>query len=138
MVKAGTLVGIVLLAALDGSGQTAREPQTFFRDHIGLNDDQIAAIARGNPIVKVLPANTANEIFVFGAVFVNAAPEEYVKLAINMDRLRRLPGYLGIGRISNPPALSDLEGFSLEPEDIRDLRDCRPGQCEVQLPAEAM
>jgi hypothetical protein len=34
--------------------------------------------------------------------------------------------------------LSDLKGFTLEPEDIRNLKMCRPGKCGVQLPAEAM
>jgi hypothetical protein len=105
---------------------------------MGLSDDQIAMIARGNAVVKVLPSKTPAEIFVFGAVFVNATPEEYVKLAFDMGRLRRLPIYLGVGRLSDPPMLSDLEGFTLEPEDIRSLKTCRPGKCGVQLPAEAM
>jgi hypothetical protein len=95
-------------------------------------------IARGQAVVKVLPSKTPAEIFVFGAVFVNATPEEYVRFAFDMGRLRRLPSYLGVGRFSDPPMLSDLEGFTLEPEDIKDLKTCRPGKCAVQLPAEAM
>jgi hypothetical protein len=34
--------------------------------------------------------------------------------------------------------LSDLDGFTLEDEDIKKLKDCHPGKCEVQLPAEVM
>jgi hypothetical protein len=95
-------------------------------------------IDRGKAVAKVLPSKTPAEIFIFGAVYVNAAPEEYVKLAFDMNRLRRLPSYLGIGRFSNPPKLSDLEGFILEPDDIKNLKYCRPGRCGVQLPAEGM
>jgi len=89
-------------------------------------------------LLKVLPSKTPAEIFVFGAVFVNGTPEEYLKLALDMGRLRRLPGYLDVGRFSGPPTLSDLEGFKLEPEDIWNLKTCRPGKCSVHLTAEAM
>ena len=138
MIKAATLAGVVLASALIGAGETTREPGIFFREQMGLSDDQIAMIARGKAVVKVLPSKTPAEIFAFGAVFVNATPEEYVRFAFDMDRLRRLPSYLGVGRFSDPPILSDLEGFTLEPEDIRNLKTCRPGKCAVQLPAEAM
>jgi hypothetical protein len=138
MIKAATLAGVILSGALISAGQTTREPPIFFREQMGLSDHQIAMIARGKAVAKVLPSKTPAEIFVFGAVFVNATPEEYVKLAFDMGRLRRLPSYLSVGRFSDPPMLSDLEGFTLEPEDIRNLRICRPGKCGVQLPAEAM
>ena len=132
------LAGIILSGALISAAQTTGEPRTFFSEQMGLSDDQIAMIARGEAVAKVLPSKIPAEIFVFGVVFVNATPEEYVKLAFDMGRLRRLPGYLGAGRFSDPPALSDLEGFTLEPEDIRNLKICRPGKCGMQLPTEAM
>ena len=138
MIKAVVLAGVILSGALVRAGEPTKELRAFFRQQMGLSDDQIAMIARGKAVAKVLPSKTPAEIFVFGAVFVNAAPEEYVKLAFDMDRLRRLPSYLGVGRFSDPPTLSDLEGFTLEPEDIRNLRICKPGKCGVQLPAETM
>jgi hypothetical protein len=138
MIRAAMLASAILSGALVRAGETAPELRTFFRTQMGLSDNQIATIARGTAVAKVLPSKTPAEIFVFGAVFVKAAPEEYLKLAFNMGRLRKLPSYLGIGRVSSPPTLSDLEGFTLEPEDIEGLKDCRPGKCDVQLPAEAM
>ena len=120
-----------------GAG-TLLEPQSFFREQVRLSDAQIAMIAHGTAIAKVLPSRNPTEIFVFGAVFVNATPQEYVKLALDPEKIRRLPGYLGAGRFSDPPRLSDLAGFTLEPDDVRDLKICRPGRCDVQLPAAAM
>jgi hypothetical protein len=52
--------------------------------------------------------------------------------------LRKLPSYLAIQSFSDPPQLSDLEGFNLEPKDIEELKNCKPGHCELQLPTEAM
>ena len=52
--------------------------------------------------------------------------------------MRKLPGYLAIQSFSDPPQLSDLEGFALERQDIDELKNCKVGHCEVQLPTEAM
>lgn len=41
-------------------------------------------------------------------------------------------------RVGGSSTFSDLEGCTLEPGDIMDLKDCRPGKCGVQLPVEAM
>ncbi len=34
--------------------------------------------------------------------------------------------------------MPDLEGFTLDDDDIKELKDCKPGDCKVQLPAESM
>jgi hypothetical protein len=137
-IKVLMLVGIVLSGALVSAGQTIQEPRAFFKEQIGLSDDQIATIDGGRAVVKTLPSKTPAEVFIFGATHVNAAPEDYLKFAFDMSRLRSLPSYLGVRRFSNPPTLSDLEGFTLEPGDIKNLKDCRPGKCDVQVSREAM
>jgi hypothetical protein len=114
------------------------EPYKFFREYIGLNDGQIEALRAGKAIARVVESRTPDEVFVFGSVYVEATPESYLKFASDIDALRKLPGYLAIQKFSDPPQLSDLDGFSLEEEDIKELKKCKPGHCEVQLPTEAM
>lgn len=138
MIKSLTLACLILSSTLICTAETPREPYVFFRQQMGLSDSQIAMISRGKAIAKVIPSRTPSEIIIFGAVYVNAAPEQYLKLALDPHWLRRSPSYLGVARFSDPPVLSDLDGFNLEPEDIANLRSCRPGKCGVQLPAEAM
>ena len=133
-----TLAVIGLSGAFLSGAQNTQEPRRFFKEQIGLRDDQIATIDDGGVAVKALPSKTPAEVIVFGATYVNAAPEEYLEFAFDMDRLRKLPSYLGARRFSNPPTLADLEGFTLEPDDIKNLRSCRPGKCKVQLSEEAM
>lgn len=133
------LLGIMLLAGTHiCAGQGPPEPMRFFREQVGLSDDQIMQIPRGKAVAKVLPSKNPAEMIVFGAVFVKASPDAYTKLAFDIDRLRLSPGYSGAGLVRQPPALSDLDGFDLEPEDIRSLRKCKPSKCAVQLPAEAI
>ena len=118
--------------------QGSDEPYRFFREFVGLSEDQIGAIRSGKAVAKVIESRTPDEVFVFGSVYVEASPESYLKLASDVNALRKLPGYLAIQSFSDPPQLSDLEGFTLEKQDIEELKNCKVGHCEVQLPTEAM
>jgi len=126
------------LLQLTASHAQNSEPFTFFRDYVGLNNDQIAAIQNGKAIAKVLESRTPDEVFVFGSVYVQSTPEKYLDLAANIDALRKLPSYLAIRQFSDPPQPSDLDGFTLEAEDIKHLKNCEPRRCELQLPGEAI
>src|SRR5215467_15645521 len=114
------------------------EPAKFFHEFVGLNDDQIREIREGKAVAKILDSPTADQVFVFGSVYVNSTPERYLKFASDIDALRKVPNYLAIQKFSDPPKLSDLEGFTLEEQDIKELKKCGPGHCEVQLPSIAM
>ncbi len=116
----------------------AAEPETFFHDVVGLSDDQIRDIGAGKAMAKVLDTPTPDEVFVFGAVYINSTPERYLKMASDIDALRRLPNYLALRKFSDPPQLADLADFTLDDEEIKELKHCKSGHCEVQLPNEAM
>jgi len=129
-------------ARVSGSIHVADEKRDelseFFKKYIGLSSDQIRAIRSGQSVAKILDSPTADEVFVFGAVYVRSTPEEYLKLASDIEALKKLPNYLAIRKFSDPPQLSDFDGLSLEEEDFKDLQKCREGKCEIQLPTDAM
>ena len=87
--------------------------------------------ARGRRIAKVVESPTPDEVYVFGSVYVEATPESYLKLASDIDALRKLPSYLAIQSFSDPPQLSDLEGFTLDEQDITELKNCKTGHCQI-------
>src|ERR1700726_1893802 len=118
---------VLLLVALLGAAtpcfsQTNPSLQTYFKDYVGLSDEQIASIRAGQAVAKTLHSRKSEEIFVFGAVYVNASPDSYLKFSRDFERLRKLPAYLALSEISSPPQLSDLEGFTFERGDIKDLK----------------
>ena len=129
---------VVLLLGTVIEADSPDEPYTFFREFVGLNEEQIAGIRSGKAVAKVVESRTPDEVFVFGAVYVEATPESYLRLASDIDALRKLPSYLAIQSFSDPPQLSDLEGFILEQQDIQELKSCKTGHCEIQLPTEAI
>lgn len=136
--SAKSLPLLFLLASVALHGDDSAQPYRFFRQYAGLTDDQIESIKGGQAFAKIMDAGGADEVIVFGAVYVRATPESYLRFAGDISRLRKLPGYLAIKKFSDPPQLSDLNGFTLEPDDIRELQNCRPGKCEVQLPSESI
>lgn len=116
----------------------AAEPETFFQNFVGLSDDQIRDIGAGKAMAKVLDTPTPDEVFVFGAVYINSTPERYLEMASDIEALRKLPNYLALRKFSDPPQLADLAEFTLGDEEIKELKHCKSGHCEVQLPTEAM
>ena len=131
----GVLVFVlVALTAMPVLSQSNPDVQTFFRKDIGLNESQIADIRNGKAVVKAMPSRTPNEIFLFGAIYIHATPESYVKLHHDFDRLRTLPNYLALGVFSDPPQFSDVRDFQFDSDDIKSLNNCKPGDCLIQMP----
>ena len=139
----GMMLRAIWLALIFGLPATSRaqtnpDLETYFKDYIGLTDEQISAIRGGRAFAKNLHSRMADEIFVFGAVYINAAPESYLRFAQDFNRFRSVPGFLAISEFSEPPQLSDLEALTLDSEDVKELKDCKPGDCKIQLPASSI
>jgi hypothetical protein len=136
--QVAVLVTVIAGAVLPCRSQTNSELNAYFHQYVGLSQDQIAAIRSGQAVAMNMKSRIPDEIFVFGAVFVKAAPESYFKLAYDFDRLRQLPEYLAVGKFSDPPQLSDLKGFAFDSSDIQALKNCKPNDCQIQLPASSI
>jgi hypothetical protein len=119
-------------------GQPAeRQPQTFFTQ-IGLTPQEISKIDEGHSVAKVLSWGGSSEVYVFGSVYINGSPAAYLKAARNVGRLAGTEGYLGIGELGATPTVADLTSLTLDPDDIKAIKSCREGDCDVQLPTESI
>jgi hypothetical protein len=129
---------LLILVPAPAASQTKLDLQNFFREDIGLSKDQIADIRNGKAVAKTLPSRAASEVFLFGAIYIHAAPEAYLQVERDFDRRRELPSYWDLVVFSNPPQLSDLKDFSLDNDEIQALKKCTPGDCQMQLPASSI
>jgi len=136
--SAAALLALFAAAALPRVSQSNPDLQTFFRQDVGLSKDEIAAIRSGQAVAKALPSRTPAEVFLFGAIYIHAAPESYLQFVRDFDRRRELPSYWAVEVFSNPPQLSDLKGFSFDSDDIQALKKCTPGDCQIQMPASSI
>jgi len=106
------VMAVVLTNVIPARSQTSGELIPYFQQ-VGLSLDQINAITQqGQAVATNLNSRTPAEIYVFGGVYINALPENYLKFAQDYNRLRQVPEYLLIQEFSNPPKLSDLNGFT--------------------------
>jgi hypothetical protein len=135
-----TLVSVGLLAImLAGSDsacpQSNPDLQQFLQADVGFTPEQIQDIQKGHAIAKVMPSRIPDEVFLFGAIYIRATPDSYLKFSTDFERMRTRPGTLAFGVFSEPPQLQDLRGFAFDEDDLKDLKDCKPGDCLIQMPA---
>jgi hypothetical protein len=105
---------------------------------LGLTSQEVAAIDAGRPVAKVLSWGTPSEVYVFGAVHVDGPLDVYIKTVRDVARLSTAPGYLGAGELHDDAAAADLAGVVLNADDVKALKECRDGSCDVQLPIAAI
>jgi len=129
------LLALMLAAVAPGFSDPDLDLHTFFRQDIGLSEDDIAAIRSGKPVAKALTSRAPAEVFLFAAVYVNATPEAYYRFARDVNQMRKIPYTMGLQVLSNPPQLSDFKTFSFDDDDVQALKSCQPGDCAIQLPA---
>ena len=130
--------GVGLAFIVHASQQPSeRRPLPIFAQ-IGLTSDEVATIDQGRPFAKVLSWGEASEVYVFGAVRVKGSPDTYLKSARDVGKRAGSSTYLGIGEVPATATVADLRGLTFDADDIAALKDCREGQCEIQLPSASM
>jgi len=132
---AGLIAGI---SAFVGSQSKPLDLNDFFTQNVGLTKERVADIGNGKPVALALKSRIPDEVFVFGAVYINGEPEKYIRFITDIERLSKMPEYPAIGKFSTPPQISDLKNFELDDDDIPALKKCKPGDCDLQLPSRGM
>ena len=129
---------LILSSATPCFSQSEIDLRKFFRQDLGLSEEQIADIRKGKAVVNSLPPRTPEEVFLMGAIYIHASPEKYLQFQRDFDRRRETPVYWALVVFSNPPELSDLKNFALDNDEIQALKKCTPGDCRMQLPASSI
>lgn len=138
MTGRGSLRAVVALAALAGGGAAlhgwAPDPFAFLAPAIEVTRAQRAALDAGETIARALPGDDGH-LAVFAAARINATPDALITWASAIEAMQRGPMTRAIGRFSDPPSETDLDGLVLDPSDLDALLRCRPGSCRVKLAA---
>jgi hypothetical protein len=136
---AGAVVvsGVLLPGQAAGQGGAAPS-RDFLRTRLKFSEEQIRTITSGKPFCMEVETPDAAEVVLYGGVWVNADPVAFVKQYAEVEKLVDGRTFLAASRFSTPPVESDLARLELDAEDVEQLKDCRTGDCEVQLWKEAM
>lgn len=107
----------------------------ILRADFHFNPSQIAEVHKGGVVTTSIPGSMDREIVVVGAVRIPRPAETVLALFRDIERTESGSGFLQTVRIGSPPRLSDFDSLVLPPDDLRDLRRCKPGDCKFKLSA---
>lgn len=132
------MLTLTTLALTIGSAILSAQPQprTFFKDHIKLTDAEIQQIEQGQILTKVLSPPDKYGLLVFGAVYIKAPISRFADAVRDVNSLLQNKVYLAVREFSQggaPPKLADFDQLELEKKDVDQLRNCRTGECDIQI-----
>jgi hypothetical protein len=138
--------GILALAVMAAGApvaarQAARFPErleAYFAKHLRLTPAERQTLLGGGPVTRLLGGDASKEVGVFGAIWIDAPADEYVRRVNDIETFEKGGAFRVTRRISDPPLRSDFDQLVVPPDDAADLKDCRVGACEIKLSAEAL
>lgn len=131
------LPAVALVTADGGSSSTtlsSTDPFAFLAPAIAVSNSDRRRLDRDETIVRTLRGDDG-QVAVFTATRLKAPPEALVTWTRAITELKRSKFVLAARRFSDPPALSDLDGLSLDAGDLDRIRECKPGDCALKLSA---
>ncbi|MGH8721083.1 MAG: hypothetical protein ACREU4_03800, partial [Burkholderiales bacterium] len=129
------LIGLVAVAPRALHGQAL---ERFLRESIGLDARQLAAVERGEAVVKVLDTEGRRDVAIFGIATAPVARVAYAARARDFQQSLRAPTRARFGIFSAPATAADVAAVTVSSRDVKDMEDCRPGDCVAKLPATDM
>lgn len=121
------------LASLLAAQQNAAEVTHYLKDVAKFSPDELASLDAGHVIAQTSSSGDEGEIAVVAAVRIRASKERVA------DYFHLLVTYVDgevtqqIGQFHNPPRPEDVASLTLPDDDVRNLKSCKPGDCDVKL-----
>jgi hypothetical protein len=125
-------VAAVLSAVVGVPAAGQRDPFVFLAPDVVVTPVDRAELDAGQTVVRVLPGRDGF-LSLIALVRVDATAGRLLAWSRSVEILQKGKYVPEIGRFSVPPHSADLQGLTIEPEDLEALEECRPGRCSVKL-----
>lgn len=126
----------VLLIAAAAAPLTAQQParlSQFLRQGVGLDATQLAAVDRGEAVVKSLEAQNPRDVAVFGIIATSASRDAFVRAVKDFRSSLATPTRVRFGILSDPAIPADVAALVIDAKDAEDAKKCKPGDCTFKL-----
>jgi hypothetical protein len=127
------LIGIALLVAPDAA--TFDPARAFLVTGLNLSPAEIRRLDRGEVVSRTLDVTNRREVATLGIVRIETSPSMYVKRFRDIATFKRTADVVQIGTFRTLPVLEDVATLTVDEADLKRLRECRVGDCDVQLSA---
>jgi hypothetical protein len=130
-------VALTCLAPFASAMAQAPDAVNQYLHKMGLDDAQIASAAAGRAVAKLIPSKNDRDVVSFGVIGVPVSAADYMKHALDAGRL------IGAGStrfhiVADPATAADVRDVMFDSSEYRDLKTCKPGDCNFKMPASAM
>jgi hypothetical protein len=133
--RPGVLLGVALtvLQTAPRAATTPQEVEQFLLGPAKFAAADVAALEGGTVIARVMPGGTDSEVMTVAAVKIRATPAQVAGYYGQM--ITYVDGQIttAFGKFSTPPAAADVQNLSLDPDDIAQLKACKPGACDLRV-----
>jgi hypothetical protein len=131
-------VSIALVFAVPVAAQRPRALDAFLTQTVALDQSQLTALSRGEVVARVLPTADDRDVSVLGVVHVSASRAAFVQRQRDVQNALRAPTRSSAGIFSSPANPADVAAIEVSSKDVDELRNCRPKDCNIKLPATDM
>jgi hypothetical protein len=91
------------------------------------------AVRRGEVVKKALDTRSRTELVFFGITHVNAPPSLLIERFRDIETFKQGEAVKKVKKMSDPPSIEDFKDMTLEKTDLKELRKCKPGKCDMKL-----
>ncbi len=86
----------------------------------------------------MLETRDRRDVAVFGVITTPNGREPYVRALRDFPMSLRTPNRTQLGIFSNPATEADVAAVTINGRDVSEMKNCKPGDCVVKLPATDM
>ena len=128
------LSALIVVARQASAQAGSRTLDDFLARGIVLTSGDSATLTRGKPIARLLRTSDGRDVAVFGAVRIEVPRSFFMDRQHDLRARSRTQGE----RFSQPAVIRDVQAFAVSDDDLKELHDCKPDNCNFKLPATDM
>jgi hypothetical protein len=127
---------VLILFSFPCAGELPEPLTRFLAKYMRFSRNELAAVDRGEIVAKALETNVKKELAFFGITRVKAPGTLLIERFRDIEKFKKGEAVLKVKKLKNPPVREDFNAMKLEPDDIKALKKCKPGNCDLKLSAE--
>jgi hypothetical protein len=134
--RAAVAAGVVFLITSAGAvGTMPADVEQYLLQVAGFSPADTAAMEDGRVIARVVSGDSDTEVFTVAAVKIRSTRQQTLSYYGQMIAYVDGKVTTAFGRFSSPPVLADVKDLSLDPEDVAQIKTCKPGKCDIRMGA---
>ncbi len=110
----------------------------FLKNDMAFSEKEFDNFKEGQTVTKILETDTKHEIGIFSIARINVSKEFFLRHYREKGMNLETASARSWGILRMPPQADDLKELTLPKDDIKDLKTCKPGDCKVKAPIEAI